>query len=60
MLRGFLFYMVVGMAYIVVAFVSFIIGYALCFKWFQQDITQGKPIVFNKGVYVAIKKKIEP
>ena len=48
------------MAYIVVAFVSFIIGYALCFKWFQQDITQDKPIVFNKGVYVAIKKKIEP
>ena len=56
----FLFLLVVNMAYIVVAFVSFIIGYALCFKWFQQDIIEGKPIVFNKGIYVATKKKIEP
>ena len=48
------------MGYIVVAIVSFLVGYTMCFKWFRKDIIEGKPIVFSKGVYVAHKKKIEP
>lgn len=47
------------MGYIVVALVSFLIGYALCFKWFRKDIIEGKPIVFGEGVYIATKKKVE-
>jgi len=47
------------MSYIVVALVSFLIGYALCFKWLRKDIIEGKPIVFSKCVYIATKKKVE-
>ena len=48
------------MGYLLVAIVSFFIGYALCFGWLKKDIIEGKPIVLKGGVYVAIKKKIEP
>lgn len=48
------------MGYLLVAVVSFFIGYALCFGWFKRDIIEGKPIVFKDGVYVAYRKKIEP
>ena len=48
------------MGYIVIGVVSFLFGYALCFKWFKKDIVEGKPIAFNEGIYVASKKKIEP
>lgn len=58
--RFFFSYLVVGMGYLLVAIVSFFIGYALCFSWFKRDIIEGKPIVFKNGVYVATKKKIEP
>lgn len=47
------------MSYILIAIIAFLVGYTLCFKFFQDDITQGKPIVFKKGVYVASKKEIE-
>jgi hypothetical protein len=47
------------MGYVVVAIVSFLAGYTMCFKWFRKDIIEGKPIVFNKVVYVATKKKVE-
>ena len=30
------------MGYIVVALVSFLFGYALCFKWLGEDIIKGK------------------
>lgn len=48
------------MGYLLVAVVSFFIGYVLCFGWFKRDIIEGKPIVFKDGVYVATRKKIEP
>jgi len=48
------------MGYIVVAIVSFLVGYTLCFKWLGEDIIEGNPIKLNKDVYVATKKKVEP
>ncbi len=43
------------MGYIVVALVSFLFGYALCFKWLGEDIIKGNLIKLNKDVYVASK-----
>ena len=51
----FLFLLVVRMGYIVVALVSFLFGYALCFKWLGEDIIKGNLIKLNKDVYVASK-----
>ena len=43
------------MGYIVVALVSFLFGYALCFKWLGEDIIKGNLIKLNKDVYTASK-----
>ncbi len=45
------------MGYIVVAIVTFFIGYALCFRFFKSDIQHGKPMVLGGDVYVAEKMK---
>jgi hypothetical protein len=44
------------MPYILVGLISFFIGYAMCFRFFQKDITQKKPMVFRGQVYIAEKK----
>lgn len=43
------------MWYLIIGLISFFVGYSLCFKFFKDDIVQGKPIVFKRGVYVASK-----
>jgi hypothetical protein len=43
------------MEFIVVGILAFIAGYALCFKHFRDDVTNGKVMAFKSGGYVASK-----